>query len=486
MEMTKTNGFTIGETLYIEQLSMICNIEREMGSGTQGKVYSLICPDNSTLVLKWYFPSMATKEQREIINYLIQTKPPSDRFLWPIALVESPKREGFGYVMPLKENRFKSFSSWLSRKVDPSFRILLTACFELAQNFHLMHSKGLCYQDLSLNNIYFDPHNGEIRIGDTDNIVINGSGKGNVLGTPKFMAPEIIVGKESPNTQTDLYSLAVLLFYILFLNHPLEGKAESSIRSLDIPSMTKLYGFNPVFIFDPEDDSNFPDPIYHRNALIYWNIYPEFFKKQFIKSFTKGINDPLEGRVRETEWQIALLELRDSIFYCKLCGSENFLDPYLVGALSLGNVDAYSNKSQNEMKSAVLCELNRSVKNHIPTCWNHNCKTANHKVMYIQLNGRSIVTLNHDTQLFLHHVDPSCKYNFSYIIAEVNRHPRNDQVWGLKNLSDFNWNVTKPNSDSIKVLPKQSVLIAPNTTIDFGKSIGTIYYLDEMITYAYN
>ena len=130
--------------------------------------------------------------------------------------------------MPRKDDRFKSFSLWLSRKINPTFRVLITACFEICRNFHILHSKGLCYQDLSLNNLYFDPLNGEIKIGDTDNIIINGSEKGNVLGTPKFMAPEIITCNSLPSTQTDLYSLAVLLFYILFLNHPLEGKERNN------------------------------------------------------------------------------------------------------------------------------------------------------------------------------------------------------------------------------------------------------------------
>ena len=139
------------------------------------------------------------------------------------------------------------------------------------------------------------------------------------------MAPEIIVGKALPNTQTDLYSLAIILFYILFLNHPLEGKIETSIKSLDLPSMSKLYGFEPLFIFDPINDSNYPDPAFHANALIFWSIYPDSIKRIFLRAFTNGIKDPMHGRVRETEWQIALLALRDSIYYCRHCGSENFL-----------------------------------------------------------------------------------------------------------------------------------------------------------------
>jgi len=91
---TKSYGYEIGESIYIEPLNMMCNIEQEMGSGTQGKVYSLISPDNSLLALKWYFPSMATKEQFEILKSLVNIPSPSDRFLWPIALIENDQKEG--------------------------------------------------------------------------------------------------------------------------------------------------------------------------------------------------------------------------------------------------------------------------------------------------------------------------------------------------------------------------------------------------------
>jgi serine/threonine protein kinase len=471
--MTTTHEFQPGESVHIRGLNIVCNVEKELGSGTQGKVYSLISPDNSLLVLKWYFPSMATNEQYDILQSLIQKESPSNKFLWPLALVTIPTKEGFGYVMSMKDSRFKSFSLWLSRKIDPSFKALLTACFELVQSFHLLHSKGLCYQDLSLNNIYFDPKNGEIRIGDTDNIVINGEDKGNVIGTPKFMAPEIIVGKALPNTQTDLYSLAIILFYILFLNHPLEGKIESSIKSLDLPSMSKLYGFKPIFIFDPNDDSNYPDPDFHANALIFWSIYPNFIKRIFVRAFTNGIKDPMHGRVRETEWQIALLALRDSIFYCRHCGSENFLvtDSSVFENLKIP-VELGGNNSDKDLKQSCIF---RELQGH-SVCWNPKCKTMNSNILNIQIDDRLFVALNHDTQLFPHHIDPDCKYDFSCPVADISRHPTDPRVWGLRNLSAYPWKVDTVNGDVIDIYPKQSFSLVPGTRVDFGTSKGMVCY----------
>lgn len=474
--MVSSTEYQPGDSIYVNELDMICNIEKELGSGTQGKVYSLICPDNSNLVLKWYFSNMATSEQYEILKFLTTSKSPSEKFLWPLAIVENSNKRGFGYIMLRKDDRFKSFSLWLSRKIEPTFKVLLTSCFEICENFHMLHSKGLCYQDLSLNNIYFDPNNGEIRIGDTDNIVVNGSNKGNVIGTPKFMAPEVITRNELPNTQTDLYSLAVLLFYILFLNHPLEGKKETEIKSLDLPSMERLYGLDPIFIFDPENKSNNPDPVYHYNAQIFWNIYPELFKNLFIRSFTKGIQDPLHGRVRETEWKIALSELRDSIFYCHKCGSENFLG--FRGHYEEKNLQGPTVEDDTNTSTSPISPVNKIRRNdNIPVvCWNSACRYSNTHMMFLLIEEKSIVTLNHDTKLYSHHVSPGKRCEFRDPVAEVTKHPENENIWGLKNLSKDTWKIYKPNCGTVSVFPQQNLLLSANTEIDFGLSRGRLYY----------
>ncbi len=474
--MSLVYEFLTGESVRIDSLDLVCNIDGELGSGTQGKVYSIICPDNSSLVLKWYFPSMSSPEQLEILEQLISKQTPSDRFLWPLTIVKIPGKEGFGYVMLLKESRFKSFSLWLSRKVEPSFNSLLTACFELAQSFHFLHSMGLCYRDLSLNNIYFDPKTGEIRIGDTDNIVVNGENKGSVIGTPKFMAPEIITGKSLPDTQSDLFSLAVILFYILFLNHPLEGKKESSIKSLDLPAMAKLYGSEPLFIFDPHDDSNYPDPIFHKNALIFWNIYPKFFKNYFIRAFTHGIRDPLHGRVRETEWQNAICMLKDLICYCSNCGQENFFIPSELMEFEIKDVKKEDASPLGNIKSAKLCNSDILDNHIIQYCWNQRCRTKIQRQFYLKINNKTIVVLNHNTKLYLHHVNPAKKYDFSNPVAEISKHPLNPDIWGLKNLSNSVWSVTNNNNVTLEVGYGKSVKLNIGIIIDFGNAIGNVCY----------
>src|SRR5205823_3368245 len=121
----------------------------------------------------------------------------------------------------------------------------------------------------------------------------NRTNKGGVLGTPDFMAPEVVRGEALPSNKTDLYSLSVLLFYMLMIGHPLLGKRILNIRCWDAAARELLFGKEPVFIFDPSDDSNAAIDMAHDptgeaggTALMYWAIYPQALRNTFTKAFT--------------------------------------------------------------------------------------------------------------------------------------------------------------------------------------------------------
>ena len=100
----------------------------------------------------------------------------------------------------------------------------------------------------------------------------------------------------------------------------------------------------------------------------------------------------------------------------------------------------------------------------------------NTHILNIRIDDRLFIALNHDTKLFLHHIDPDRKYDFSNPVAEVSRHPTEPRVWGLRNLSTYPWKVGKANGDIIEVNSKQSFSLVPGTQIDFGTSKGMVCY----------
>lgn len=418
-----------------------CTVESFLGGGGQGEVYRAQL-DGKAFALKWYFPEQATLAQRQNLEILIHKGQPSNHFLWPIELVNATNVAGFGYLMTLRDPQYKSLFDLMKCRIDPSFRALAIAGRQLANAFLELHAKGLCYRDISFGNVFFNPNTGDIQVCDNDNVTIDGTGTGGIIGTPRFIAPEVVRGEAAPSTQTDLFSLAVLLFYIFHIHHPLEGCKEAAIKCFDLPAMNKLYGTEPLFIFDPADDSNHPVPGLHDNAITYWNIYPQFLKNLFIRAFTAGIHDPHE-RVRESEWRATLAQLRDAILYCGHCGQENFYDG----------------------------EALKAAGGQVGVCW--SCHRPLMLPFRLRL-GRNVVMLNHDTQLFPHHLDPQRRYDFSPPLAAVQQHPQNPTLWGLKNLSPVKWVITTADGMIRDVESGRSASLAAGVKVNFGSVEGEI------------
>ncbi len=440
----------IGQTVRTDS-GFDCSVEQFLGGGGQGEVYRAGL-SGGQVALKWYFPHYLESDpsQELRLRKAIDKGSPSDRFLWPTELVYSNDTRGFGYIMELREPRFRGIADLMSRRIEPSFKSLSWAGYELAESYFKLHAPGLCYRDISFGNVFFDPDSGEVRICDNDNVDIDGTDSG-ILGTPRFMAPEIVRGEELPGIESDRFSLAVLLFYMLMTHHPLEGAREHRIHALDLPAMRKLYGTNPIFIYDPDDDSNRPVPGYQDNAIIFWKIYPEFLKSRFTDAFTAGLRDPKNGRVVETQWRGDMIRLHDSVYHCPSCGKQVFYDPIRLKAN--GKLDP---------------------------CW--GCGAEQRLPWRIRLNngslktfvGTDIVALDHDTKLYPHHVDEGESFDFSTPIAEVSQHPKKPDLLGLKNLSGGRWICHTEDGTLREVEPGRSFAMKNGARINFGKVEGAI------------
>lgn len=407
-----------------------------LGEGGQGEVW-LAEMDGKQVAVKVYHRHTATATQRAVIERLIDKGPPAKYFLWPTSLVEEPSTGTYGYIMELREGRFRSLQDFMARRIEPSLRALLTAARQLAEGFLRLHSQGLCYRDISFANVFFDPLIGDVRICDNDNVDISGTASGSVLGTQRFMAPEVVRREAAPSDQTDRYSLAVLLFYLLMGGHPLDGAREAAIRCLDLPALEKLYGFAPLYIFDPHDQSNQPQPGIHDNPRLFYSLYPPQIRDLFLRSFTEGLHYPSK-RIRESEWRNAFSRAVDSIMICA-CHSENFYDAEVLRSQGTG------------------------------VCW--SCKSALTPPPRIRI-GNDVIILTRETRLYGHHI--GVEQEDGSPIAEVAQNPSNPALFGLRNQTAEGWTLTRPDGSIVDVPPGRSAPIMPGNKINFGTVTGEI------------
>jgi eukaryotic-like serine/threonine-protein kinase len=401
---------------------------KPLGAGGQGEVYEAK-RDGKPYALKLYHTHTATAQQRQAIERLIQKGTPSPSFLWPLHLVEARDARRFGYLMDLREARFRPTEDLMARRVTTSFRALVRAALHLSDGFLQLHARGLCYRDISFGNVFLDPATGDVRICDNDNVDVSGAAPSGVLGTPRFMAPEVVRGEAPPSKETDRYSLAVLLFYLLMGGHPLEGAKEAQIRCLDLPAMNKLYGHEPVYVFDPADGSNRPVPGIHDNPLVFKSIYPRFLLDAFEASFTDGLRYP-GRRIMESQWRKLFARVLDLVMSCPSCRMQNFFD-----------IDAPS-----------------------APCW--KCRRPLSKPLMLRASEGPIV-LQPQVKLHAHHAGDS--FNYDETVAEVTEHPSRPLVLGLKNLSGTSWTVTRPDGSVVDVPPGKNAPLVQGNQIHFGQ-----------------
>lgn len=300
---------------------------QKLGEGGQGVVYK-VNYNGKPLALKWYFGNKlnnADKFYRNIQNNIKQGAPTS-AFLWPLEITEYFDGS-FGYLMELRPPEYKDFSLFLLAKVHfANIEALINTALCITNGFRELHNRGYSYQDLNDGNFFVNPKTGDVLICDNDNVAPYGENLG-IAGKCRYMAPEVVMGQKRPDSHTDRFSLAVVLYMLLFLNHPLEGK-RTMCPCLTEELERKFYGSDPVFVWDPANDANRPVRGVHTNEIKLWPLYPAFVRKTFEKAFSHEVmvgNDTTH-RVIEKEWQEVFTTLRDLTIKCS-CGSETFIDP---------------------------------------------------------------------------------------------------------------------------------------------------------------
>lgn len=378
-----------------------------LGAGGQGEVYRAEL-DGQVYALKWYHHPATewqrrwSSSQREALEgYLLRLAPPDPRFVWPQAVVDEPERRTYGYLMELLPPALQGLERLVLGRMSPppGLRTLARGAVGMAECFRRLHNAGACYKDINLGGPLLDPRTGAVRICDVDNVRVNRT-PGDVMFI-YFAAPELIRGEVSCQTSTDLHSLAVLLFYMFVRHHPLDGARELQVNVFNEAAQRRFYGVEPVFIYDPDDDSNRPVQGFHDPALRNWSLYPDFVQRAFIRAFCEGLYRP-ERRVREGEWMEVFARLEDVAFPCAHCGAE----------LAVERLPA---------QGTAPCPR---CQGRAPLPWR------------LAFADR-FVFLNHDTRLFPHHLGR--RLDFDHPVAELSRHPDHPDRWGLRNTSERTW-----------------------------------------------
>lgn len=436
-----------GTALLCVESRQPCIIRELLGEGGQGEVYR-VQVGGEDRALKWYNDLVLRVDRglQRRLQLAIDMGAPSSHFLWPQELVAETAGRRFGYVMRLRQPGTVKVQALLSQEVRPSFRVVAFAAWQLTDALFSLHAKGLAYQDLNAGNVFLDPRRGTVEVCDNDNVDIDGA-PSVMGGVMEFQAPEVVLRRAGPSRASDLHSLAVMLFRMLHVGHPLLGRRELEFTNLADPAvMRRLYGSEACFVFDPANTANGPLPDRHGPVLGHWSIYPGFLRELFTRAFTAGLHDPSQ-RVQESEWRRAMRRLHDSVQTCDACGAQNFHDP-----------------------------TRRSTGQAAFACWNcgRNLPTAPLRLgLRRRRAGGSeapdhVVVLEDGAPLFADqighaHVEPQVP------VAQALGRP----VPSLRNLTDIAW-VARDEDGAHSVAPGEEVALRPGLSLQFGEVDGVV------------
>ena len=279
-----------------------------------------------------------------------------DLFCWPTAVLEHEGR--LGLVAPAyprhfffahgsrnndmlgirgkeKEGKWFAAASLRNRFVDPRelghWLNHLEVCLLLARAVRRMHMAGLAHSDLSYKNVLVDPSRGLACVIDLDGLVVPGKYPPDVVGTPDFIAPEVVAtahlprddpDRRLPRRETDLHALAVLIYMYLLYRHPLRG---GKVHDLDDEQRDEMLsmGERALFVEHPSDDGNRIRVADARPAELPWadtrrlpfTITGPYLAPLLLQAFVEGLQDP-SRRPSANDWETALVKTVDLILPC--------------------------------------------------------------------------------------------------------------------------------------------------------------------------
>ncbi|MCL6324423.1 helix-hairpin-helix domain-containing protein [Pectobacterium polaris] len=344
-------------------------VDEIIGSGSMKDVY--FSPDKTYVVAFYKKPqneqakeriAMITGRYRQSIFEQAGGDYWQDLFCWPTSVVEHQGR--IGIVVPTyhshfffkygsknddflgikgreKEGKWFASANNQNKFLDPRERgnllNYLKVCLLLTRAVRRMHAAGLCHSDLSYKNVLVDPEAGHACVIDIDGLVVPGKYPPDVVGTPDFIAPEVVktthLAKEDanrilPSISTDRHALSVLIYMYLFYRHPLRG---GKIHDMDdeMRDESLSMGEKALFIEHPTDRSNAVKLSQVSPSSLPWadtdkipyTVLGPYLTPLFEKAFITGLHEPTK-RPTADEWETALVKTVDLIQPCQNAACE--------------------------------------------------------------------------------------------------------------------------------------------------------------------
>lgn len=251
---------------------------------------------------------------------------PDESFLWPIDL-SNVEKNSFCYVINRDFSLYRSLADMMEGTDNyKSCETIVNAALCLTKAFTMLKKKSHYFLYMTEDDLFIHPQSGRIIIANVEFLKKEEEPGGlwELLNVSRLFPPVCVRKERLPNERSNCYLLSVLLFEILYLSHPLEGRCAAKYPFMGEKENMEVYGSRPCFIYDHEDASNRPVRGVHINMYIRRNMYPLYIQEHFSRVFSKEALSKNLAYTSVDKWYELFRELRDLLDFCPDCGREYF------------------------------------------------------------------------------------------------------------------------------------------------------------------
>ena len=304
--------FKVGETINTntgEEVKIL-----QILSDRKGFSVYRVCIDQDIFIMKW-FDKELYEGHFKIIDSLCKEKW-SKTFVLPISLlqVQAGDNYEFGYIEPFISDEYCDAIDFFRSSNDmyaasfTTYHAMLQACLNISAAVQKILLKGYSFRDgVNPDHFKIHPSTGDVFVIGVEEIYECGSTNKMV----QYSAPECVESNQS-NIDSDYFSLAILLYRLIFIDHPFDGALWEKVPIITRDVERILHGETAVFHLDPNNESNRPTDIYAPNVLNRWNVMPHELRLAFIKVFTEGVRNP-KKRLSAGMWINIIAKCRDKL-----------------------------------------------------------------------------------------------------------------------------------------------------------------------------
>lgn len=239
-------------------------IEKRIGSGSYGSVYLVRNKQSNEVyaMKKICVSNIKTKEREYLISEILIQK--ANKCEYIIKLIDVFFENNNIYIVSeYAENGDldKFIINFKKKRKNINNRTIAKLTLQLASALKYLHRNNIIHRDIKTSNVFLDK-NYNIKLGDLGIAKIMGNRHlaNTYIGTPYYMAPELYKG-EQYDTKCDIWSLGCILYELITLNKPFEGR-----NIMDLANKIKYNNIDYRYIYKHKSEySNMLNQMLQKN-----------------------------------------------------------------------------------------------------------------------------------------------------------------------------------------------------------------------------